>query len=99
MLFIKQTTVSREKFEKEIREILERRKITEGVEFQYHYNKRYCFELDINIKKGEKTVECLEITYPAGYDYQVQSIPHFGLSYQMKIGHTFGPVHLFTLEK
>lgn len=69
VIFIKQTSATKEKFEKEIREIFERRKILEGVEFQFHKNKRYCFELDIKAQKDGITVECLEVTYPASYDY------------------------------
>lgn len=79
--------------------MLERRNINSGLEFQYHTNKKYCFELDINTKKDSNIVECLEVTYPMAHDHQVQSIPHLGITYQMKIGHTFGPIHLFTLEK
>jgi len=49
--------------------MLERRNINSGLEFQYHTNKKYCFELDINTKKDSNIVECLEVTYPMAHDH------------------------------
>jgi hypothetical protein len=69
VIFIKHSSVNQEKFEKEIKEMLERRNINSGLEFQYHTNKKYCFELDINTKKDSNIVECLEVTYPMAHDH------------------------------
>ena len=99
VFFIVKNGASRLNFEKEVKGILEKRKIIDGMEFIYHAKKKYCFELDITTKKGTNEVECLEVIYPMQYDYTMQSVPYSGFSYQGKIGNSFGPIHSFILDK